>query len=671
MKNSIAYLITVFVACSINMSCKKQLDLLPKTELSTNGFFGSYDGAYQGVSALYSKLGNNSDGLLGSERFMMPSIISQGASDEFKKFAWSSSSGGIISLWRKYYAFIAQANILIQSIESNKEIIDNSFLTSSIELASFKSSAKETSSFSAAEMLLGEIRFLRAYAYFTLYRYYGGVPLILQPQGTTITYVPRATREEIFTFLYNELNYSLSKCVTNLTNIPYGRVTKGAVAGLLAKVYVFHASYIKRAKDYGSQINESSEGPDVTQLYSKAKAICDEIINGTYGNYKLVEFYPSIFTKPNQEIMFGVLAVDGVGTGNIIPMGIPGTPGHGATNGPGVTSVLPQLYDIPMWHYGDRFKTYYKTFGESDIFQTDMSIFPHDSLVHLFAKLGVYSLTGDTTRRMWNAIKGFITGPKSGGLPYGLWIFEPIAQSAGPEFFIPPGNGTSYSGNQNSVLEQALAVHERDWWRNNTINSRVIYQTRYHALGKFRNLNPASLSDNFDVNNSGVDYPILRLGEIYLLKAEAQLFSGDKAGAISTLNLIRDRASNQSTIRDLCLSQGDAIYTHLDNSVEPIPQDLNDQQAFKELIYERTRELCGEDDCTWFDNARFPTLFSEDLDDISRYSDPLQGMNWFVDPNSGFYGFNSFNTNKVFLVLLPIPFSEFNFFPDMKQNPGY
>ena len=74
-------------------------------------------------------------------------------------------------------------------------------------------------------MLMGEVRFLRAYAYFTLYRYYGGVPLIIEPTGPKPDYVPRATRQEMFKFLYDEMAYALDKCLDNRSGIAYGRVS--------------------------------------------------------------------------------------------------------------------------------------------------------------------------------------------------------------------------------------------------------------------------------------------------------------------------------------------------------------------------------------------------------------------------------------------------------------
>ncbi|MCD8229141.1 MAG: RagB/SusD family nutrient uptake outer membrane protein, partial [Bacteroides ovatus] len=37
----------------------------------------------------------------------------------------------------------------------------------------------------------------------------------------------------------------------------------------------------------------------------------------------------------------------------------------------------------------------------------------------------------------------------------------------------------------------------------------------------------------------------------------------------------------------------------------------------------------------------------------------------------GEYLWHLFNEDKVYRVLMPIPFTELSFFPEMKQNPGY
>lgn len=663
------YIYILFAVFSF-VSCSDYLEELPKTQLTMETSFSTYDKAIKTVSALYANLGNQNGGLITNERFMMPSLIKSGSSDEYKKFNWNVTSAGVTNLWKNYYTYIAQCNIVIQALELHQSTVDETFGESIVETASFKNNASADPSFSASEMLLGEAKFLRAYAYFTLYRYFGAVPLITKPTGASPQYVPRTDREAIFQFLEEELNYAISKCAIKNSGIAEGRITKGAAAGMLAKSYVFHASYISRAEKYGSKIAEDKTG-DKTGLYSKAAKLCDDIIQGDYGNYQLTPYYPAIFTKPNQETMFTIYAQEGVGTGNLIPIGFSGNSYHGATNGPHLEQHLAILYDLPTWNYDSRLKTLYKTFGQSDVLHQDNNTVSNDSLTKLMNVRGNCSFTGDSIRRLWNTARGVVSGPKD-GLEAGLWVFDPLyGKTLGNEFFIEPGKKFKYTATENSLMDILLEPHERTWWKNLTSDDFSCWNINWECLGKFRNPNPQVLSATFNANYSGVAYPILRLAEIYLLKAEAQLASGDKAGEINTINILRDRACNQSTLQNMFLNQGDASYTHIENAVMSIPADISDYQALKELLYERLRELCCEDDCEWFDASRYPDVFIEDLDDISRYSDPIRGMFSYNDPNQNYYGWNGFNADRINRVLLPIPITEFTFFPEMKQNPGY
>lgn len=644
------------------VSCDGYFDQFPKTELSAKTFYTSYDAALRSVAILYANAGNTNNGILTEERFIMPSLINEGP------FDLTPTSGSVLNLWSKHYAYIAQANFILESLEANKDNIDASFHNSSLEKAIITGSA--------AEMLMGEVKFLRAYAYFNLYRYYGGIPLILKPTGPKPDYTPRASRQEIFKFFYDEMEYALAKCADNNSGIAYGRVTRGAVAGMLAKMKIFHASYIRRAEMYGDKINETiAEDAGRTALYNEVVKLCDDIIAGQYGTYELENYYPAVFTTRNNEIMFSVLAEEGVGTGNKIPMGFAGESRYGATGGRNLTSWLTLLYDIPLWEHNYRLKDVCMDYGQVDRFNAESpkpGTTPND-LINLYDQTGKYSVTGDITRRMWSSVKGWVTGPNSGGSPYGLWVFEPAGRELGPEFYIEPGLVNNYTDAQNRVMEVALETHERNWWKNETNgqNKPSLWSCNWWQLGKFRNLNPGQLDETFDINYAGVDYPILRLAEIYLLKAEAHIMSDNITQGVSSLNVLRDRACNQSNIRDMFVEQGDASYVYQSESVMPIPTNIGADNALKEVLYERLRELAAEDDCGWLDVARYPDIAMKDLEDICRYRDPLQFMAPYGDPARGEYLWHLFNDEKVWRVLMPIPFTELSFFPEMNQNPGY
>jgi uncharacterized protein HemY len=55
-----------------------------------------------------------------------------------------------------------------------------------------------------------------------------------------------------------------------------------------------------------------------------------------------------------------------------------------------------------------------------------------------------------------------------------------------------------------------------------------------------------NLRQDFNYQPGGKDFPLMRLGETYLLAAEAALGAGDQSGALAYLNVLRERARNKS-----------------------------------------------------------------------------------------------------------------------------
>lgn len=134
--------------------------------------------------------------------------------------------------------------------------------------------------------------------------------------------------------------------------------------------------------------------------------------------------------------------------------------------------------------------------------------------------------------------------------------------------------------------------------------------------------------DQFDPNDTFgssmiKDFIIMRLGETYLLKAEAQFKRGNTGGAANTINILRDRANaGHVTASDITLNF---------------------------ILDERVRELIGEE------NRRMTLMRTGTL--LQR----IQGRGLKIT--------NA--TDKI--KLLPIPQSEIDLNKDAKlaQNPGY
>ncbi|MEO8474230.1 MAG: RagB/SusD family nutrient uptake outer membrane protein [Chryseolinea sp.] len=91
--------------------------------------------------------------------------------------------------------------------------------------------------------LVAESRFLRAWAYYNLVAFWGGVP-IYETFGTSFSDAkPRNTDAEVWNFVYSELNALQADLPTSYSGADLGRATRGAALMVLAKAYMFNADY--------------------------------------------------------------------------------------------------------------------------------------------------------------------------------------------------------------------------------------------------------------------------------------------------------------------------------------------------------------------------------------------------------------------------------------------
>jgi hypothetical protein len=133
------------------------------------------------------------------------------------------------------------------------------------------------------------------------------------------------------------------------------------------------------------------------------------------------------------------------------------------------------------------------------------------------------------------------------------------------------------------------------------------------------------------------DWPVMRLGETYLLRAEARFRQNNTSGAADDINILRSRAflEARATTGNANLGKVSASDINLDF-----------------ILDERARELIGEE------NRRMTLVRTGKLKDrIAIYGGDAK-------PITGFQDYNS---------LLPIPRTEIQLNKDaeIKQNPGY
>ena len=100
---------------------------------------------------------------------------------------------------------------------------------------------------------IGEVKFLRAWVYFTLVKRYGGVPLIDKPQQYTgkeslaELEVPRSTEEEIFRFIIKDCKEA-AEALPEVRTTEKARVTRYAALALCSRAALYAGSIAKYGK---------------------------------------------------------------------------------------------------------------------------------------------------------------------------------------------------------------------------------------------------------------------------------------------------------------------------------------------------------------------------------------------------------------------------------------
>ena len=157
--------------------------------------------------------------------------------------------------------------------------------------------------------LIGEAQFLRAYFYFNLVRWFGDVPLILEPFPTTFE-LPRTPRDEVYAQIEADLRAAADVLPASYSGVDVGRVTSGAARAMLAKVALTHGDF------------------------QQAADLALEVING--GQYALLPTYGEIFTEAGEnssetifEIQAAAFEIGGGGSQYNEVQGVRGNPNLG------------------------------------------------------------------------------------------------------------------------------------------------------------------------------------------------------------------------------------------------------------------------------------------------------------------------------------------------------
>lgn len=231
LKRSAAGLLGVFAGSSVLAGCdvlepKVYSQIDPNTFLTTEqGIVSTLGASYAG--AMWLSGGNRNrtfflDGFT-TDLFWVVGGAAQRKATPMMTFSWGSQNQFAGFAWNKSYNAIREANIVLAHLDR-------------ADISDEKSALFEA-----------EARFVRALCYTDLYNYFGSVPLRISVVGEQPMELPRATEEEMKSFIEAEFLAVIPKLPAPGQQSAYGRATSGAARGWLTKFYLNTKQWQKAA----------------------------------------------------------------------------------------------------------------------------------------------------------------------------------------------------------------------------------------------------------------------------------------------------------------------------------------------------------------------------------------------------------------------------------------
>lgn len=263
------------VALVIGSCTKSFLELTPKGTALENNYYQNEDELMQGLVAVYDVLqwngtNNNWSMKIGLLNAASDDCYAGGsnASDQpqwvaYDNFTMDAFIGPQYGLWKKGFAGIYRANLLLDKIEGVTDLDET-----------FKNRA------------IAEAKFLRAYFYFDLVTFFKNVPLITGPLGADAIYEQKqANAADVYALIEQDLTDAIGafELPESVSGAELGRITKSAARALMGKVILYQ--------------NDEAR-------MSEAAGYFEDVINS--GQYALEPDYGDIFTKSHE---FGIESV--------------------------------------------------------------------------------------------------------------------------------------------------------------------------------------------------------------------------------------------------------------------------------------------------------------------------------------------------------------------------
>lgn len=574
------YAVTI-IASALMLSACEDLDYTPADQMSGETFWQTEEHARQAAVGMYAAMKDS--WCFGMEfTFDMCSDLADGVSpwaDISRGTSFSSGSSGVQNHWQYLYELVHRSNTVIRNVATmpiSRETIDR---------------------------VTGEAKFLRAMAYFRMLNCWGGVPYYDESCDINAQFSnlksPRCTPEELRQHILDDLQEAIDKLPVEWEAADLGRATKGAAYALRGKVYLFNGQWNEAVSDFEEIV------------YNKTNNYGYEL----HGDYN--ELFRLYNGKHSPEMIFSIQSLDGNVAG--YALNIVGYFGNKSTmrliagNAIVPSTTLADMYenlDGSPFNWDDVFPGYNAASSAERRRLLSVAIDQGSTVV-------TSTLDCDTTKVM-DAYR--LRDPR-----LCLNIITPYSHYLGTDAGSTPRDKQFVlaDATQGGAPMEAMAfIRNSEGW-----NSYF-----------WRKWIPTGNLDGYwgEYTRTPYEFPLIRLGDVILMLAEAYNESGYPDKAVEELNKVRARVGMPG------INSGEAW----------LQADGHDAIA-ERIRRERAFELAGEGQRYW-DLRRWGLLESTVKDATDIFGDLMYTCAY--QPRH---------------ELWPIPLVEMDRNPNLSQNPGW
>lgn len=284
MKN-ICYLVAALLLLA---SCEKKLEQLPISASPADAFYSSQNDFLQATNATYNSLRGYPDRQLNLSETRSDNLyaVSDGGVRDWEGInsfhKTIAANPYVTEAWNVNFNGIFRANILLDQLAKNGTVIPDAALRTRIE---------------------AEAKFLRAFFYFDLVRWFGKVPVIDHPiSPEEALQIPRGAVSDVYNLIMADLQFANTNLPEVYPAADKGRATRYAAKTLLALVHMTRSGPTYDIEGPGLGVNE----------WDKAVQLLDEVISSN--KYSFLPKYTDIFSFTNEnnaEVVFDVQYITG------------------------------------------------------------------------------------------------------------------------------------------------------------------------------------------------------------------------------------------------------------------------------------------------------------------------------------------------------------------------